>query len=149
MSPYALIPLLLGCLAVLQGVLNRKIAAQWGLAHAVVLSASTLVVASIGFALFVRTWPTLFPPEFRGNVDIRAWKWWFIIPGCCGFFVVSGVPWTLSKVGALQVFVGIVAAQIIASAAWDAVFEGIPLSTTRVLGGLLAVAAVLLVSWRV
>lgn len=145
---YAVIPLVLGCLAVLQGALNRRILNHLGLAHTVALNAAVLLSAGLAFSWVVRRWPASFPEAFRGPWPPDALHWWFLVPGCCGFAIVAGVPWTFSKVGALPVFVGIVAAQVVASAVWDAIWEGQPLTGPRILGGLLAIAAVVLVSWK-
>lgn len=147
-SPFAIIPLFLGALAVLQAALNRKILTHLGLSYAVILNATVLLVIASVFACVLRFGPSGFPPEFRGKLALDQFRWWFIVPGCCGFFIVSGVPWSLSKVGALTVFVSLVAAQVVASALWDAAFEGQPLSPTRIAGGVLAIGAVVLVSWK-
>ncbi|MEE9382913.1 MAG: DMT family transporter [Nannocystaceae bacterium] len=148
MQLYLIIPLVLGALAVLQAALNRRILIHLGLSYTVILNATVLFLVSSAFAVLVRRFPDLFPAAFRGELATHSFRWWFLVPGCCGFFLVSGVPWTFSKVGALQVFVGIVAAQVVASALWDASIEGHPLTPARIAGGMLAVAAVALVSWR-
>ncbi|TPV92315.1 MAG: hypothetical protein B7733_26410 [Myxococcales bacterium FL481] len=145
---YAIFPLILGVFAVLQAALNRKILGQLGLTYAVILNASVLLIVASTFAAIVRFFPDAFPGDFRGRLALSSVRWWFFIPGCCGFLIVSGIPWLMGKIGALSVFVSLVAAQVVASAAWDAVFEGQPVSASRIAGSLLAIAAVALVSWK-
>jgi len=73
--------------------------------------------------------------------------YWFL-PGVFGFLLVAGLPWAAHHVGTLRVFVGVVAAQMITSLAWDHFAESIPVTATRITGALLAIASVVLASVR-
>ena len=143
---WLIFPLILGVFAVLQGTLNRRVAELWGLAPTVALNTAVFIVASIIMWLAVRSSPERFPPIFRDRLDPSSFSWWFLVPGLLGFTLVAGIPWAIAKLGALQVFVGIVAAQMVVSVLWDAKIEQIPLTANRVVGALLAIGAVVLVN---
>lgn len=138
--PAALVAFALGCVAVVQASLNRRIAAQIGLAPAVLLNG--LIVAACAGAFYFsarRGWIGGLVPSAEAT-----FKWWWIIPGVLGFALITGLPWAIARVGALQVFVVAVAAQMIASLAWDALVEGIPVNAMRALGATVCVAGVAL-----
>lgn len=143
---WLLFPIVLGAFAVLQGTLNRRVAELWGLAPTVALNTGVFLVASMLMWFAVRSSPDRFPPIFRDRLDPSSFSWWFLLPGILGFALVAGIPWAIAKLGALQVFVGIVAAQMMVSVLWDAKFEQIPLTGSRVAGALLAIGAVVLVN---
>ena len=148
MQPAALlVPLALGAAAVLQATLNRHVAAAWGLAPACVLNmlvALALAAVFVGAALGGRIDGEL----GRASLQLASMRWWWIVPGILGFSLVAGLPWAVAKLGALPVFVAVVGAQMVTSLAWDAVAEGVSVTPTRILGGLLAVASVWLVSLK-
>lgn len=137
--PAALVAFTLGCTAVVQASLNRRIAGQIGLAPTVLLN-GVIVAACAGAFYFAarRGW-------VAGMVanDARM-SWWWLVPGVLGFALITGLPWAIARVGALQVFVVAVAAQMIASLAWDALVEGIPVNTLRATGAVVCVAGVAL-----
>lgn len=54
MTPALLVPFALGCLAVLQVALNKRIAGVVGLTQAVILNAAVLLVVAIVFWLYAR-----------------------------------------------------------------------------------------------
>jgi len=62
--------------------------------------------------------------------------------------IVMGIPFALSKYGALKVMVVMMCAQIVASIIWDLAVESIPMTTTKVLGSLMAIGSILLVTWK-
>lgn len=70
--------------------------------------------------------------------------WWSILPGICGLAVVLGLPWAIGQIGALKVFLILVAAQMVSSAFWDIAIEGVPLNGYRIAGIGLAVSGALL-----
>ena len=141
-----LIALALGATAVVQAGLNRRIAVEWGLAPTVFLNALTvLVLGALFHVLAVRGW---FGASIADNAGITAWRWWWLIPGLCGFALVAGLPWVVARAGALQVYVGVVAAQMCASMIWDAWIEGMGFSWVRATGAAMVIAGVAFVAWR-
>ncbi|MCB9763182.1 MAG: DMT family transporter [Alphaproteobacteria bacterium] len=139
-------PLLLGFAIVGQGVLNRAVGERWGLSAAVVLNATVLLASATAVMLLVRSAPQRFPAFFSPHPSLDASAWWFIFPGMLGCVIVTGVPWAISRFGAAPVFVLVVAGQMVASLAWDALVEGRPATLPRVAGAALAVAGAALVS---
>lgn len=147
MSIALLVPLLLGVVAVFQATLNRQIAQAWGFAPAVLLNA--LVVVALGLVFL--GYCALRGPDsgfLRVSFDQSLVRAWWLLPGIFGFAIVLGMPWAVARLGALPMFVSLVAAQVVTSAVWDHFAEGIPLTAPRVLGALLAVTGVGLVSWK-
>lgn len=134
----------LGAIAVLQGALNRTIAGNWGLAPTIVLN--NCVILTAGLALFgaVKFYPEFFPEAFRDKAGFTGFSWYYFLPGLCGLALVAGIPYAISKIGAANVFIGIVCAQMVASLAWDKAVEGIPLTWPRVLGACFAVLGALM-----
>ena len=82
----------------------------------------------------------------RWQLDASAFRGWWLVPGLVGFLIVLGLPWAVQRIGALSTFVALVGAQMLASAAWDRLAGGIPLSAPRVLGAICTVAGVVLLS---
>ncbi len=140
-----LLPGFLGLAAVLQGGLNRQIMGSWGLAQAALLNTLVLLAAVGVLLLVVKLRPAALPDLFQARGALAEARWWWLIPGLCGFALVTCIPFAIPRLGAFPVFLGILAGQLIASLAWDAAMEGRPLTLSRVCGALLAVAAAALV----
>lgn len=145
MQTELLVPFLLGVAAVLQATLNKEIAAHTGLALATALNMVVAAACALAFAVLCRFRAE---PEglLRWNLDGSAFRLWWLLPGIVGFLIVLGLPWAVQRIGALSTFVALVGAQMLASAAWDRLVGGIPLSAPRVLGALCTVAGVVLLS---
>jgi bacterial/archaeal transporter family-2 protein len=142
---YVALAVVLGVAAVVQAAINRQIALRWGLAPAATLNTGiATVVAAIFLGLAVTSGRASF--TIQSSVRLADFRWYWVLPGIFGFLLVAGIPWAVHHVGALRVFVGLVAAQMVASVALDHFAEGIPVTMTRGAGALLAVASVLLVS---
>lgn len=142
------LPFLFGAMAVLQGGLNRLIARHWGLAGTVFLNSLMLTTAGLALYLFARHNPQALPAIFRDKGSFSSFSWWFVIPGLCGFTLVTGLPFAIQKLGALKVFVGLIAAQLIVSMIWDAHVEQLPVTSTRMIGAALSFCGALLVAWK-
>jgi transporter family-2 protein len=140
-----LLPGFLGLAAVLQAGLNRQVMGAWGLAQAALLNTLVLLAAVAVLLLVIRFRPGALPELFLARGGLAEVRWWWLLPGLCGFALVTCIPFAIPKLGAFPVFLGILAGQLIASLAWDAVMEGRPLTPSRVCGALLAVAAAALV----
>jgi transporter family-2 protein len=144
---FVALAIFLGVLAVIQVTINRQVATRWGLAPATLLNTAVATLAAgifLGFAVALGRDPFLFQPGLR----LSGLRWYWLLPGVIGFMLVAGLPWAVHHVGALRVFVGVVAAQMVASLAWDHFAESNPATPTRIGGALLAIASVVLVSWR-
>ncbi len=142
-----LIPLLIGLVSVFQATLNRQVAREWGLAPAAVLNmvvALCIALVFVGYSLTRGAGAGI----FRIHLELGLFRWWWLLPGLFGCVIVFGLPWAVEKLGALPVFVVLVGAQMCASAGWDRWVEGVPLTTPRVIGALLAVVSALLVNWK-
>lgn len=125
------IPVILGTLAVLQAGLNRRISTHWGLGGAVLLNA--IVLAVIALVLY-------FTGAFSNSkINFNEFKLWFLIPGVLGLSLVAGLPLAISRWGALNTFLWLIASQIVASAFWDYLVEGQPFSWKKLIGGLIAI----------
>jgi transporter family-2 protein len=144
---FVLVTVLLGAMAVIQATINRQIALRWGLSPAVLLNTfvATVVAAVFLGVLIARGGPAFL---LKPGVGLSELRFHWLLPGLFGFFLVAGLPWAVHHIGALRVFVGVVAAQMVTSLVWDHFAEGIPVSAVRGAGALLAVASVVLVSWR-
>lgn len=137
MRTYLFLPVLLGAFAVIQGVLNRKIAGGVGLANATLIN--NFVLLGLGFLLvaFVRFGPPLLPGLFSAQSESWSTPWWIVIPGLCGFCLVTGLPLAISKIGASTTFILLIGAQIVVSLVWDAAVEKKEIALTQVLGAIL------------
>jgi uncharacterized membrane protein YdcZ (DUF606 family) len=139
------VPLLVGVATVLQGTLNRWLMDRWGLAAAVCVSSVVFGVVSVTVLGAAWARPHWFPRSFAPTGSLSDLSWWFVLPGLFGLVIVFGAPWAIGQLGAARVFVAIVAAQMGASLVWDALAEGIPPTTTRIAGVMLAVVGAWLV----
>ena len=144
MHPAVLVSLTLGSLGVVQAALNRRLAAQWGLAPAILLNGVVVMSLCIVFYVAAR----------RGYIDAithdgvsGSFRFSWLLPGLFGFLLITGLPWAIGKIGATQVFVGVVFAQMVTSLVWDRVVEGLDWSWGRFAGACLCAAGVAIASW--
>jgi uncharacterized membrane protein YdcZ (DUF606 family) len=145
-SWYLLIPVGVGVLAVFQSGLNRQMGAEFGLGSAIFWNCVMSFLLSGALYGVVRWSPEWLPKIFQGGLDLKRLSWWMLFPGLFGVGIVAGLPWAISRLGSAKVFVGMVAAQIVVSLAWDAISGERPLSWVRVLGAALAIGGALLVT---
>lgn len=124
------LPALLGVVVVLQAGLNKKISAVWGISGAVLLNALVfLVIATVAY---------FFVPNMKGNIELKNFNWWYLVPGTLGCILVFGGPMAIMRWGAVHTFILIISAQLLASLVWDSQIEGMPVSTMRIAGIALA-----------
>lgn len=140
MTPALVVPFLLGFAAVLQVALNKRIAGVMGLTQAVILNAGVLLVVAVVFWLFARGAREGYGEWLVGSGGPGDFQLWWIVPGLCGLTLVAGMPWAAQRIGALQVFVVLVAAQMLFSIVWDHFVEDVAVTVPRVAGASLAVA---------
>lgn len=125
------IPVILGAVAVLQAGLNRRISAHWGIGGAVLMNA--LVLAVLAIILYFSG------ALSNSKISISDFKIWFVVPGFLGLTLVAGLPLAISRWGALNTFLWLIASQIVASAFWDFLVEGQPFSWKKLAGGAIAI----------
>ena len=131
MNLFYLLPFVVGICGVLQGVLNRRMAAEWGLGWVVMWN--TLIV-------LVLTAVVIAMGLYPGKIQWGQLKWWHFLPGLFGCVIVLCIPLSISRIGALSSFLIIISSQILVSGAWDKFVQGVDLSWTRILGASLALA---------
>lgn len=132
------LPFALGLVIVLQGGLNRLIARDWSLGSATALNATVLFI----FACTVCT----LPGPLKARFDWGVWRWWYLIPGILGFCFVAGAPLAISRLGAVRMTIGLIAAQLIGGLLWDWYMEGLSITWPRLAGVALAFVGVVISS---
>ena len=137
-----ILPFILGAVAVLQGALNRVVAQSWGLTPTIVLNNFVIITMGFLFYISVKFYPQFFPDNFRDKAGFTSFSWYYLLPGLCGLALVAGIPFAIGQIGAANVFIGIVCAQMITSLIWDQLKEGIALSWPRLLGAILTIVGV-------
>lgn len=142
-----LIPIGLGAIGVLQGGLNREISNHIGVAQATLISNILTVLICIGFYLFVKAWPQFFSEFIRVQAPLSTYKWWYVFPAIFGFLIVAGLPIAIAQIGAVKVITLLIIAQVITAVLWDFFAEGIPLSSTKVIGMVLGLISALLITF--
>ena len=147
MSSALLVPLVLGAVAVLQATINREVARTWGLAPTALLNMTVALVASAVFLGYC-VWRGDSGGLLRVNFDASDVRGFWLMPGLFGCALVLGLPWAVARLGATSVFVSLVGAQIVTSAAWDWLAAAQGLSPQRLLGAVLAIVSVVLANWR-
>ena len=147
-GPIVVLSLLVGAAAVLQGALNRRVAAAWGLPAAIAFNTLVLLPCALGLLALARADVLpgdLLRPRSEAFTSPRGW---YLLPGLLGMFIVTALPLAIGRIGATQVFVTVVAGQMAASLVWDRVAEGIAPSALRVAGVLLVTVGSYLASRR-
>lgn len=143
-----LLPLGAGAAIVSQGGLNRHLARSLGLASTLALNSLILLVASGSLFVLSRLRPEWLPSLFRAPAAPPSLPAFFMLPGLCGFVILICVPTAISRIGALQTFVIVIASQLALSGIWDAWVEGRAFSVDRAIGAALAFAGAAWISWR-
>lgn len=128
------LPLIIGCLGILQGAMNRLVSNYIGVSQASLITNVGSVIVCIFFYFFVKAYSHLFPELYHVKAPLSTYKWWFIFPPLFGFFIIAGIPFAIAKLGAVKVTVGLIAAQMITSVVWDLVVEDITLNAMKLIG---------------
>jgi uncharacterized membrane protein YdcZ (DUF606 family) len=149
MSVMKMLPIILGGSGVIQAVMNKDIAAVYGLSLASLINGAIVVLCAVFVFVLVQYFPGYFPDILIFNKNnVKVFQWWYLIPGVIGFCLVLLVPLAIMEVGTLPVFLGIIAGQIIVSIVWDAYYENIPVNIICVVGALLTFMGAFLVLWK-
>lgn len=137
-----LLPLLLGCIGILQGALNGQISNTIGVTQATLITNLGTVVICLFFYFWVKAYAHLVPEFFQIKAPLTTYKWWFIFPPLFGFLIIAGMPYAIAKLGAVKVTVGLIAAQMITSVLWDIMVEDISLNAMKFIGIIFAFLSV-------
>ncbi len=140
--------MLCGLAVVAQAGLNRRFAGQWGLMSAVLVNMVVATAATFAVYLAVRAMPGLWPEAAEGQGRLGGFTPWHLLPGLCGVVIVLGMPLAMSRLGAVQSVLLLMAAQLITSLLWDALVEGRPATLPRVLGSGVAFAGAAIAVWK-
>ena len=136
----------LGVAAVLQGGLNEQLADRWNFPAVVVLNNVVLLLVSALFYFWIRFWPELFPKALQVQKGLPSFEWWYVFPGILGFALVFGIPFAIAYIGAFEVFIGLIAAQLAGSLLWDYWIEGLSIHPVRIAGAVLGLLGAYLVN---
>lgn len=128
----------LGMIAVFQGGLNRQFASKSGLHSAVLFNSVVLLVASATY---------FFLTSRNGETNFK-FEWWYVLPGLCGAGLVFGIPWAIPQIGAVRVFLCVVAGQMVMSVLWDQIMEQRQFDLLTVLGILLTMCGLIVANWQ-
>lgn len=137
-----LLPILLGCIGILQGALNGQISNTIGVTQATLITNVGTVIICVAFYFSVRAYSHLVPDLFQIKAPLSTYKWWYVFPPLFGFLIIAGMPFAIVKLGAVKVTVGLIAAQMITSVLWDIVVEDISLNIMKFIGIIFAFLSV-------
>lgn len=129
-----IIPLAVGAAGIIQGGLNKNMSQNMGLTMALFIGNALVLLYSVFLYLLATKSPESVSDLFRLRETAINFKWWYIIPSVCGFVIITGIPFGISKIGAIKVAVLIIAGQMITSVLWDIFVEKIPLNSYKGLG---------------
>lgn len=134
-----LIPMVLGLTVVTQGAINRRVGADFGLSSAVFLNAFLFFVLSGILLLWAKLAPHQVPEYWRiKDLNMDQARWWYLIPGLCGFLLVLGVPMSLQANGPSKTFILLIASQVVVSLLFEIFIFSTPISNMKLIGALLA-----------
>ena len=144
-----IISLLVGLSTVIQGGLNREISKQFGVAGATVINSVFVLIASIVVYLVLHETKIL-PFSQAGKLpsSLKEVNWWYPLVGFLGCSIVFGIPFGISRIGALKTITLMICSQVLCSLLWDLFLEKLPLSWPRVLGSILTIAGAALTCLR-
>ena len=149
MNSFIQLPVVIGAALVVQAGMNRQIANLWGLGGAVLLNSVVVLLLSVLVFVVVRARPELFPEFLHWPERPGSFAWWRgFVPGVLGITIVLGLPWAFARLGALEVILTVMVAQVIVSLLWDARIENIPAHPLRIVGALVALAGATLATWK-
>lgn len=149
MNTFLILPVILAFSVVSQGLLNKKVGAEQGLAFAVFLNAIVfLIVSGILFFIsknFSESVPAFLklPTDSKNIFSIE--NAWYLIPGLCGFVLVLGIPWSLQNLGSAKTFIILIVSQIILSLLAEKFYFQNEVSLLKMAGALVALVGAVMV----
>lgn len=142
----ALFSILAGVLGVTQAGLNKIIGDSWGLSGSLFLNGVIYMVCNALLFGAVYYIPRYFSDEYLVQGNLSQFRMWWIFPGICGFLLVTGLVYSVLKIGAAQTFVLCVSAQIVFGIVWDFTVENRPVAMMRLAGAALVLVGAVLSS---
>jgi transporter family-2 protein len=134
-----LIPVFVGVAVVLQGGFNRQVSQQWGMATTVLVNGMVFLGVALLLWAIMKLRPGFLPREFLPPEDGGAVALWrVILPGVFGVLIVIGLPFAITRLGALGAILILLVTQLVVSMIWDALVEGVSVQPLRVAGTVLA-----------
>ncbi len=131
--------ILAGCATAIQGGLNRRIAELWGASPTILLNGLSLCVAATLTVWLASRSDSAFASLIGAKPGgLTRPHWWYVIPGLLGFFMLMVMPGAMAKLGVTQVFVLLLAGQLLTALVWDMWIDGLSVSLSRV-GGVILV----------
>lgn len=129
-----IVPLAVGAAGIIQGGLNKNMSQNMGLTMALFIGNCLVVLYSIFLYFLAAKSPESVSELFKLKATSFGFKWWYVLPSICGFIIITGIPFGISKMGAVKVTVLIVAGQMLTSIFWDMMVEKIPMNPMKGLG---------------
>ncbi len=139
-----LLPLCLGVFAVLQAGLNKKFGESWSLSRAVLMNSFVLFLFASLVFLYLKFSHSFENSLYKNEVS-QGFQWWYCLPGLFGFFLVTGLPCSISTLGSTTTFISVIAAQLITSVIWDHLTDGHPVTIQKLSAVALVMFGVVLV----
>lgn len=119
----------------LQAGLNRNIAADYGFPISAMMNNLVIFSVSLIFVLGLIYFYNGSSPVLKFQIPgFAQLKWWWFIPGLCGFAAVFGSPYMISQIGAAKVFICLISGQLLGALLWDLLVEKIQIPFMRALG---------------
>lgn len=127
--------MLAGAATVVQGGLNRRIADLWGHAPTILINGLVVTIAA-AFTIWLASRIDSPLTNLLGAKPeaFSRTLWWYVVPGLLGYVFLTTLPPSIASIGASNVFVLVVAGQLLMGLFWDRAVEDITLSLPRVGG---------------
>jgi transporter family-2 protein len=128
--------------------MNRRFAGEWGLWSATLVNMVVALLATVAVYAAVRWAPGMLPGGSSQVLRFQGFTPWHLLPGLCGVLIVVGMPLAISRLGAVQSVLLLIAAQLVTSLVWDATVENRPATAARVVGSVVAFAGAAIAVWK-
>jgi bacterial/archaeal transporter family-2 protein len=138
-----IVPLLIGIFGILQGALLKNVALEIGVAHAILIALAIYFFLGIILFILVSNLPQVLPAFYAVKYPVTYFKWWYLVPGIIGFFIVLFFPQAMNQLGAVKVTILIIAGQIITSTFWDFFIDHISFTPFKFLGIIFAILSLI------
>jgi uncharacterized membrane protein YdcZ (DUF606 family) len=106
-----------------QAGINKVIAGHIGLLQATILNNGLGMLLATAMYYVGSLHLDFLPAAFNNVGDMSDFQTWWLLPGFFGLCVVMLIPWGIAKMGAFRMFATMIAAELVFSIMWDAMFE--------------------------